>query len=204
MPNSDNAYGIHNKYTIIITQPEGETDVTHADVAAAKAFFFSAAALTVIDECATQEAYELADSDKGLKMTLGFGSKGTGTAAADDWAEQFKSRKGTLEGAEVGPFDITAIAYNQGSYDDDQATVTAAGHTFVVGDYVKYASVGGSTELNSYAGRPVIAVDGDTFVTSSSDGKTPTAYTNSGTATKVCNAWAKSPYVETASTDHLF
>ena len=35
-------------------------------------------------------------------------------------------------------------------------------------------------------------------------GKTPTAYTSGGTATKVCNAWAKSPYVETVSSDHLF
>lgn len=204
MPNSDTAHGIHNKYTIIVTQPADETDVTHSSVADAKAFFFSAAALTVIDECATQEAYELTDGNKGLKMTLGFGTKGTGTAPADDWAEQFKSRKGALEGAEVGPFNISAIAYNQGSYDDDEATVTAAGHTFVVGDYVKYADVGGSTELNGYAGRPVIAVDGNTFVTSASSGKTPTAYTSGGTATKVCNAWAKSPYVETVSSDHLF
>ncbi len=50
----------------------------------------------------------------------------------------------------------------------------------------------------------MIAVDGNTFVTSASAGKTPTAYTSGGTATKVCNAWAKSPYVETVSSDHLF
>ena len=55
MPNSDNTFGTHNKQTKIISQiDDGSTILTvFADVAAAKAFFFTDEALAVMDECCT-------------------------------------------------------------------------------------------------------------------------------------------------------
>lgn len=203
MANSDNAYGVHNKNTKILTQPASETDVTHADTNAAKAFFLSAAALTAINECATQEAYELTADKKGLKMTLAFGTKASGTAAADDWAETYKTRKQALEAATVGPTNITAITNATGAEDNDDLTVTAAGHGFAAGDVIQFKSVGGMTEINNeYI--EIASVAGDNFVTKPWKDKNPTAYTSGGNATKICSGWARRPLEEANSEDHLF
>jgi len=94
MPNSDNTYGIYNKKTKIISQTI-ESPITFADVASAKSYFFTDDALTVMDECCTQLEWTLIDSNK-LKFTYAFGTKGGNIAAADDWAEQYNSRKTAL------------------------------------------------------------------------------------------------------------
>ena len=98
MTNSDNTFGTFNKKTQILSQiDDGSTAFTnHADVAAAKSFFYSADALTVFDECCTELQWAVVDNTK-LKCTMTFGTKGTsGITEADDWAEQFNSRKTAL------------------------------------------------------------------------------------------------------------
>jgi len=98
MTNSDNTYGTYNKQTKLIQQvDDGSTALTtFADVATAKAHFFTDSALTVMDECCTVLLWELI-GNTGLKTTFAFGTKGTtGIAAADDWAGQYNSRKTAL------------------------------------------------------------------------------------------------------------
>jgi hypothetical protein len=102
MPNSDNTYGTFNKQTTILSQiDDGSTALTnHADVAAAKSFFYTADALTVFDECCTEIQWSVVDNTK-LKYTMTFGTKGTpDITEADDWAEQFNSRKDALIAAD--------------------------------------------------------------------------------------------------------
>ncbi len=103
MPNSDNVFGTFNKQTKIIAQPyDGSTALTtFADVAAAQAFFFTDAALTVMDETCTVLEWALVEDERGdktrLKKTFAFGTKGTpGIAGEDDWAEQYNTRKAAL------------------------------------------------------------------------------------------------------------
>ena len=109
MTNSDNAFGTHNKKTHILTQApvevpnwdDSDTEYLPAiqnfsDVDTAKAWFYTADALTVFNECCTELQWTVVDNQK-LKYTMAFGTKGTpGIAAADDWAEQYKSRKQAL------------------------------------------------------------------------------------------------------------
>ena len=98
MTNSDTTFGTYNKITHILSQvDDGSTALTnHADVAAAKSFFLTTAALTVFDECCTELQWAVVDNTK-LKYTMTFGTKGTSDInSSDDWAEQFKSRKTAL------------------------------------------------------------------------------------------------------------
>ena len=97
MTNSDTAYGVYNKRTQILSQvDDGSTALTnHADVAAAKSFFYTDDALAVFDECCTQLQWSVVDNTK-LKYTMAFGTKGGNIAEADDWAGQFNSRKQAL------------------------------------------------------------------------------------------------------------
>ena len=105
MPNSDTTYGTHNKQTKIISQTyDGSTALTSfANVDAAKSFYFTDDALTVIDECCTVLEWALVADERGdntqLKTTFAFGTKGSGTPEADDWAEQYNSRKTILRNA---------------------------------------------------------------------------------------------------------
>ena len=103
MPNSDNTYGTYNKQTKIISQvDDGSTSLTtFANVNAAKAFFFTHEALTVMDETCTVLEWALVADDNGdntkLKSTFAFGTKGSPSIAeADDWASQYNSRKTAL------------------------------------------------------------------------------------------------------------
>ena len=109
MPNSDNAHGVHNKITNIYSRASSGDSTTFANVDEAKAHLLSPAALTVIDECATQVQWE-AVGNTGFKVTMAFGTKGTGTAEADDWTAQFHSRKKALE-SKKGPFNVSAISF---------------------------------------------------------------------------------------------
>ena len=106
MPNSDNQDGVHNKKTDIYSRGDGDS-TTFANVDEAKAHLLSAAALTVIDECATQVEWELV-SNTGLKITYAFGTKGTDTAADDDWTHLFGTRSKALWDNRKGPFNVSA------------------------------------------------------------------------------------------------
>ena len=105
MPNSDDTYGVFNKQTKIASQiDDGSTALTtFEDVAAAKTFYFTDDALAVWDETCTRLQWALvADGDGNntkLKFTFAFGTKGSGTPEADDWAEQYNSRKTILRNA---------------------------------------------------------------------------------------------------------
>jgi len=71
-----------------------------ADTDQAKSFYFTDNALTVMDECCTTLQWALVADVNGdntqLKMTFDFGTKGGPIAPADDWAEQYNSRKTAL------------------------------------------------------------------------------------------------------------
>ena len=97
MTNSDNRYGTFNKRTQIFSQiDDGSTALTtFATVSEAKAFFFTAEALAVFDECCTELQWALVGTT-GLKHTMTFGTKGGNIAAADDWAETYHSRRNAL------------------------------------------------------------------------------------------------------------
>ena len=106
MPNSDNTYGTFNKQTKIISQKDdGSTALTvFANTDAAKTFFFTDDALTVMDECCTILQWALVADGNGdntkLKTTFAFGTKGNADiAAGDDWAEQYNTRKTALKDA---------------------------------------------------------------------------------------------------------
>jgi hypothetical protein len=211
MPNSDNQDGVHNKETRIYSQVVGSgggAEQTFADVAAAQAWFLTSDALTVYDECATQIQWGLVGNNK-LKVTYAFGTKGSGTAEADDWTAQFYSRHNALWNAKKGPFNVTAMTFNEGALDNDEATVTAAGHNFVVGDKVCFDSLGGfsGTEaegnMNECVQIPVVAVNGDKFQTDVTDNASQ-SYTSGGTVSKFANNWSKNVCTFATSDDHLF
>jgi len=102
MPNSDNKFGTYNKQTVIYSQvDDGSTALTvFANVDAAKTFFLSTELQTIHNECCTTLQYGLKADGNGdntiLKVTFDFGTKGSGTTEADDWAEQFNTRKNAL------------------------------------------------------------------------------------------------------------
>jgi len=104
MPNTDNTYGTFNKQTKTYKQlrdPSSQVHTVFADLDQAKSYFFTDDALTIFDECCTQISWALiADEygdNTGLKVTYAFGTKGSPTqSAADDWAEQFKTRQQAL------------------------------------------------------------------------------------------------------------
>jgi len=101
MTNTDNTYGTHNKLTKILSQiDDGSTALQNfADVAAAKAHFFSADGLAVFDECCTELEWAVVDNQK-LKYTMAFGTKGgPAIGEANDWAGLYVSRATTLSDA---------------------------------------------------------------------------------------------------------
>src|SRR6056300_1069201 len=99
MANSDNKFGTFNKQTVIYSQT-GDSPTVFANVDAAKTFFLSTELQTIHNECCTNLQYALKADDNGddtkLKVTFDFGTKGLGTTEADDWAEQFNTRKNAL------------------------------------------------------------------------------------------------------------
>ena len=107
MTNSDTTYGVHNvAYHLYVehTAEGGDTVKTNrfANVADAKAYFFHADALTMFEANCTWLGWRLpqagvdAGTSGGLIMARGFGTKGPGTAAGDDWADHFNADKTTL------------------------------------------------------------------------------------------------------------
>ena len=208
MPNSDNQDGVHNKKTDIYSRADGD-NTTFADVAAAKAYLLSAAALTVIDECATQVEWELV-SNTGLKMTYAFGTKGTDTDPADDWTNQFAVRSKALWDERKGPFNVSAISFDHSASGNDEATVTAAGHTFTTEDRVVFDSLGGFTgsaadgNMNESSSTIIASVSGDDFVTGPTMNLGTLTYTSGGTVQALDNSWHRNGSTWVSSTDHLF
>ena len=115
MPNSDNTFGTFNKKTIDLSivnptafnttwqQEFGNAGdfVEWPDANTAKSAIFTTEALTVFDECCTNLQWGLKADGSGnntiLVVTFDFGTKGTADISeANDWAEQFKSRRQAL------------------------------------------------------------------------------------------------------------
>lgn len=213
MPNSDNAHGLFNKETVIYSRSAENDTTTFSNVDEAKAYLLSAAALTVYDECATQIQWELV-GNTGFKVTYAFGTKGAGTAEADDWTAQFHSRKKALE-VKKGPFNVSAISFDHSGADgsgegNDSATITAAGHTFIVGDRVVFEGLGGFSgtsqngNLNEDPGSEVASVSGNNFVIEKTDNKKTHTYTSGGTVSSIDDSWQRHGSTWTSSDDHLF
>ena len=113
MPNSDTQDGVHNKMTKEIkyyhaptpadaVQPTDGDVVTQSfggNVETAKAYFFHADALTNNDTNGTQLDYAITADGNGIKFTIAFGTKGAGTAEADDWAGTWATTKDSLVAA---------------------------------------------------------------------------------------------------------
>ena len=113
MPNSDTQDGLFNKITKEIRQYEqlaieGEEDLTEivrpqafgGNVETAKAYFFHADGLTNNDTNGTQIDYAITADGNGIKFTIAFGTKGAGTAEADDWAATWTTTKDSLVSAD--------------------------------------------------------------------------------------------------------
>ena len=108
MPNSDNQDGVFNKQTkeirfYKILEDEPETVVTQSfggNVETAKAHFFHADGLTNNDTNGTQLDYAITADGNGIKFTIAFGTKGAGTAQADDWADKWTTTKDSLVAAD--------------------------------------------------------------------------------------------------------
>ena len=107
MTNSDTTYGVHNvAYHLYVehTAEGGDTvkTIRFANVADAKAYFFHADALAMFEENCTWLGWRLpqdgvdAGVNGSLIMARGFGTKGPGTAAGDDWADHFTTDKQAL------------------------------------------------------------------------------------------------------------
>ena len=111
MPNSDNQDGVHNKitkeirYHHDISDPTDDTNKSviaqsfSGNVETAKSHFFHADALTSNDTNGTQLDYAITADGNGIKFTIAFGTKGAGTAEADDWAGTWATTKDSLVAA---------------------------------------------------------------------------------------------------------
>ena len=108
MPNSDNQDGVFNKITKEIRfykRAEDSSDEVIAqsfsgNVETAKSTMFHADALTNNDTNGTQLEYAITADGNGIKFTIAFGTKGAGTAQADDWANTWLTTKNSLMAAD--------------------------------------------------------------------------------------------------------
>jgi len=212
MTNPDNTFGTFNKITHIAAQPyDGSTALTtFADVAAAKAHFFTADAITIFDETCTELQWEVINDARGdatsLKWTMTFGTKGTDTPEADDWAAQHLTRKQAKIDAPLKSFAISGATQDDNGSDSGTwvVTVTATGHTFQTGDPITIAGVQGMTNLNgSYV---VLSSASNTLTVqgTSAFGASHT-YTSGGTAVSADkNQWSNNTGSITTDSSHLF
>ena len=124
MSNSDNQDGVFNKITkeirfykmfphtarLLISgkylqKMENESDEVIAqsfsgNVETAKSTMLHADALTNNDTNGTQLEYAITADGNGIKFTIAFGTKGAGTAQADDWAATWRTTKDSLVAAD--------------------------------------------------------------------------------------------------------
>jgi DUF4097 and DUF4098 domain-containing protein YvlB len=81
--------------------------------------------------------------------------------------------------------------------------ITATGHTFQAGDFVKISGVQGMTQLNTDS-IEIESVDGNNFLIIPSSNSF-SAYTSGGTVESAYkNKWTNNNYTTEDSTDHLF
>ena len=125
MPNSDNQDGVHNKqtkeiryYELLTADPTEEvvTQSFSGNVETAKAHFFHADALTCNDTNATQLDYAITADGNGIKFTIAFGTKGAGTAEADDWSDTWTTTKATSIAADKWVKPVTASGEGKDLY----------------------------------------------------------------------------------------
>ena len=206
MTNSDNTFGTFNKITHIAAQPyDGSTALTtFSSVDEAKAFYFTTDAITIFDETCTELQWQVISDARGdatsLKWTMSFGTKGTGTAEADDWSAQHLTRKQAKIDAPLKSFNISGAAQD---WDSWVYTVTATGHNFTVGEAVDISGVGGMTDLNSSF--EIKSVATNTFTVLPNEYGTEQTYTSGGVAKSGDkNQWSNNTSSITTSTDHLF
>ncbi len=128
MPNSDTQDGVFNKitrefkyhhYNVYADDDDAGADPEYVpeytgeeydspvvtqcfggNIETAKSHFFHADALTCNDTNGTQLEYAITADGNGIKFTIAFGTKGTGTAEADDWAAIWTTTKDTLISAD--------------------------------------------------------------------------------------------------------
>jgi hypothetical protein len=211
MPNSDNTYGTFNKRTHILSQiDDGSTALQNfADVDAAKSYFYTTDALSVWETNCTNLQWALVADGNGdntkLKITFDFGTKGGQIDPADDWAELYNTAKTNLIDTPLKSFSIS----NAVQTDTDPITgtwevnITATGHTFQAGDFVKISGVQGMTQLNTDS-IEIESVDGNNFLIIPSSNSF-SAYTSGGTVESAYkNKWTNNNYTTEDSTDHLF
>ena len=214
MTNSDNTFGTFNKITHIAAQPyDGSTALTtFSSVDEAKAFFFTADAITIFDETCTELQWEVINDARGdatsLKWTMAFGTKGTGTAEADDWSAQHLTRKQAKIDAPLKSFSISAAAQDDTGNNDGSwvVTVTATGHTFGVGDRVTFSGVEGMTKLNGDDHSEIKCVATNTFTVIAGEYYgADHNYTSGGTVVLTGkNQWSNNTGTISTTTDHLF
>jgi len=212
MTNSDNTFGTFNKITHIAAQPyDGSTALTtFSSVDDAKAFYFTADAITIFDETCTELQWEVINDSRGdatsLKWTMAFGTKGTGTAEADDWSAQHLTRKQAKIDAPLKSCSISgASQHENGSADGTWVvTVTATGHNFTVGELVEITGVEGMTKLNRSL--YVKSVDTNVFTVLPDEGfGSDHTYTSGGTAKSADkNQWSNNTSSITTDSSHLF
>ena len=114
-----------------------------------------------------------------------------------------------------GPFNVSAVAFDHSGADgsgegNDSATITATGHTFIVGDRVVFEGLGGFSgtsqngNLNEDPGSEVASVSGNNFVIEKTDNKKTHTYTSGGTVSSIDDSWQRHGSTWTTSDDHLF
>ena len=126
MTNSDTTYGVHNVAYHLYMEHDGAGDTQKTNlfnnVEDAKAYFFHADALAMFETNCTWLGWRLPQEgiDAGISgsliMARGFGTKGPGTAAGDDWADHFSADKQAL--VDAGRFfaraNIMSVPYTTG------------------------------------------------------------------------------------------
>ena len=118
MTNSDTTFGTYNKLTKKMraywhedpanatVRNEGGRDENSSviyqefggDVEVAKSHFLTDAALTSMNDNATQLDWAITDDNNGLKFTIAFGTKSDHTATS--WADAWSTEKTSLQDAE--------------------------------------------------------------------------------------------------------
>ncbi len=190
MPNSDTQYGVHNKVTTIFSQPyDGSTALTtFSSVAEAKNYYFTTAAQTVIDECATQLQWSVVndarDDATSLKLTIAFGI--VHNHADEQWGAAYNRRMKELQDNEkVFSYTISGTPTTVTGNDDGGQSLT---YTANFAD-VYHNGVLKTSGVTKSSGSSVVF---------------DSALSNGDTVVVCSKHWSNNVYEDTNSTDHLF
>jgi hypothetical protein len=142
MPNSDTQDGVHNKLTKEIRFYSHGADSSEeviaqsfgGNVETAKSAILHADALTSNDTNATQLEYAITADGNGIKFTIAFGTKGAGTAEADDWAATWATTKDSLIAADkwfkASTYVLTDDEGEDVTYNAEPRAIDATPHLF--------------------------------------------------------------------------